>query len=61
MIENEITAYCSFCGKNNTQVTVIVKGKIGEEEACICNECVKLAQELVDEFVSNERVTAHGG
>lgn len=37
--------HCSFCGKGEDQVKKMLTGPTG---ACICDECVKLCQEIID-------------
>lgn len=37
--------HCSFCGKGEDQVKKLLTGPAG---ACICDECVKLCQEIID-------------
>lgn len=37
--------HCSFCGKGEDQVKKMLTGPAG---ACICDECVKLCQEIID-------------
>ncbi|WP_423790326.1 ClpX C4-type zinc finger protein [Listeria monocytogenes] len=39
---------CSFCGKPQDAVSVLVKGFHG----CICNECVDIAKKLVETKLS---------
>ena len=39
--------FCSFCGKNQNSVRSIVAGPT--PKVAICNECVDLARELMDE------------
>lgn len=52
--EEEI--YCSFCGKSASEVNNIVAGPNG---IYICNECVALAQNIIDEELTVEQaVTA---
>lgn len=41
-------ASCSFCGKPNTEVSALVAGP----GVYICNECVSLAQQVIDKPVS---------
>jgi ATP-dependent Clp protease ATP-binding subunit ClpX len=36
---------CSFCGRSKKEVQMLITG----EGVCICDECVKLANEVVDE------------
>lgn len=38
--------FCSFCGKSHTEVKRIIAGP---NETYICNECVALCQEILDE------------
>lgn len=38
--------YCSFCGKSKDNVKRMI---IGPEGICICNECIDLAKEILDE------------
>jgi len=42
---------CSFCGKRRDQVQVLVNGPGG---VAICDECVALAAEIVDESAPAE-------
>jgi ClpX C4-type zinc finger len=42
--ERTMTALCSFCGKPNTEVAALVAGP----GVYICNECVALAQHVID-------------
>lgn len=37
------TIYCHFCGKHTDDVLVMIAGPT----ACICNECVDLAGEII--------------
>lgn len=48
MQENEHGLRCSFCGKTQNQVKRLISGP----NVCICNECVELCQEIMD----NEKV-----
>lgn len=38
--------HCSFCGKSQDEVTRLVQGHPG---VCICNECIQLCGQLVDD------------
>ena len=38
-------AYCSFCGKASTEVKKLIAGP----GVYICNECVALAQDIINE------------
>jgi len=42
--ERTVIAACSFCAKPNTQVSSLVAGP----GVYICNECVSLAQQVID-------------
>ena len=37
--------YCSFCGKDDTQVATIVAGP---DRAGICNECIDLCADIIN-------------
>lgn len=47
---NETLVYCSFCGKNQTEVKKIIAGN----GVFICNECVALSQEIIREELAEE-------
>jgi ATP-dependent protease Clp ATPase subunit len=40
------TAACSFCGRNTTQIKLLIAGPNGDY---ICNECVLLCNEIMEE------------
>lgn len=42
---------CSFCGKHQDQVRKLVAGG-GPNRPYICNECVALCREIIDEDLS---------
>lgn len=44
------TLSCSFCGKPQEAVDVLVRGYYG----CICDECVKVAQKLIERKISDK-------
>ena len=44
--------FCSFCGKNQAQVRRLISGNI--KDVYICDECVELCQELLDEEYAKE-------
>ncbi len=54
MADNQTTkdsmVYCSFCGKNHTEVRKIIAGN----GVFICNECVALSQEIIKEELAEE-------
>lgn len=41
---------CSFCGKTETGVKILVAGP----DVCICDDCVMLCQELIDAALKPE-------
>lgn len=40
------TRYCMFCGRTESEVPVLLQGS----EACICSDCIKIAQEYVNDI-----------
>lgn len=46
--------HCSFCGKSQSEVQKIVAGP----GVFICNECVALCQEIIDEELAEDRTEA---
>ena len=48
---NEEILRCSFCGKTQNQVRKLIAGPNG---AYICDECVDICAEIIDEELSNE-------
>lgn len=49
--DEQTTIHCSFCGKSQDEVDKIIAGP----GVYICNECVALCQEIIDEEVNQER------
>ncbi|SPT61768.1 ATP-dependent Clp protease ATP-binding subunit ClpX [Aerococcus viridans] len=49
--DEQTTIHCSFCGKSQDEVDKIIAGP----GVYICNECVALCQEIIDEEVDQER------
>ena len=49
MARNEIR--CSFCGKTESQVMKLLKGPNG---VYICDECVELCSEIIEEEMGEE-------
>ena len=47
------TITCSFCGKSQDQVKKIIAGP----DVYICNECVDLCKEIIDEEMAEENVS----
>ena len=54
MSKDEQTTYkCSFCGKDKDQVKKLVAGS----GVYICNECIELCAEIVEEELAQEKVS----
>lgn len=47
---NDVKVYCSFCGKSQDEVKIIIAGN----NVFICNECVALSQEIIKEELAEE-------
>ena len=43
--------FCSFCGRHNDFVNVLVAAP--KPYIYICDECIKLSQQVVDDFLKN--------
>jgi hypothetical protein len=43
--------YCSFCARKQTECVVLVAGP----SVWICDECIKIAQGMADEYVNTAR------
>ncbi|MBE6215228.1 MAG: ATP-dependent Clp protease ATP-binding subunit ClpX [Bacteroidales bacterium] len=39
------TRYCMFCGRSEKEVPLLLQGM----DACICSDCIKMAQDYIDE------------
>ena len=48
--KNKNTLYCSFCGKSQKDVEKLISGN----EAYICNECVDLCNDIIEEEIKSE-------
>ena len=46
------TLYCSFCGKSQSQVQKLIAGN--RKDVYICDECVELCSELLEEELEGE-------
>ena len=46
--------YCMFCGRPEEEVSLLLQGM----DACICAECVKLADGYLSEFASQKKTSA---
>ena len=44
--------HCSFCGKSQDEVARLVQGHPG---VCICNECIHLCGQLVEDESNDEK------
>lgn len=49
--DEQTTIHCSFCGKSQDEVDKIIAGP----GVFICNECVALCQEIIDEETSQDK------
>jgi len=47
--------YCSFCGKNENEVVAIINGP----NVFICNECIELCHDIVEENDYKEKITGN--
>ena len=45
MVKNKEEVRCSFCGKTKNEVKKMIYGK----DVCICNECVSVCQDIIEE------------
>ena len=43
--EKKQTRYCMFCGRSEREVSLLLQGL----DACICSDCVRLAEDYVRE------------
>lgn len=43
--------YCSFCGKDQTKVNVLLVDKY----ASICDDCVRISQEAIEDHLKQRR------
>ncbi|MBW2653440.1 MAG: ATP-dependent Clp protease ATP-binding subunit ClpX [Deltaproteobacteria bacterium] len=48
--------FCSFCGKNQKEVTKLIAGP----SVYICNECIKLCSEIVEDEEKEKQVDQNG-
>ena len=49
MSDNDQNLTCSFCSKGRKDVTKMI---VGASKVCICNECIKLCNEILFEDAS---------
>ena len=49
---SEVTLICSFCSKSRKDVTKMI---VGATQTAICNECVKLCIEILEEDIVKTR------
>ena len=47
--------HCDFCGKSQHEVEVLISGP---NNICICDQCVLLSQEIVDEAAAKKGAPA---
>ena len=53
MSENQETdkkLFCSFCGKNQSEVKKLIAGP----SVYICDECVSLCNDIINEYLAEE-------
>lgn len=48
--------FCSFCGKNQKEVKKLIAGP----SVYICNECIKLCGEIIDDEEKEKKADSHG-
>jgi len=48
--------FCSFCGKNQKEVKKLIAGP----SVYICNECIKLCGEIIDDEEKEKKADTHG-
>ena len=48
--------FCSFCGKNQKEVKKLIAGP----SVYICNECIKLCGEIIEDEEKEKKVNGHG-
>ena len=51
MSDNDQSLICSFCSKGRKDVTKMI---VGASKVCICNECIKLCNEIL--FEDNKKI-----
>lgn len=49
--------YCMFCGRSENEVPLLLQGL----DACICSDCVRMAEGYIDEMTSKARTNAPAG
>ncbi len=50
----EKNLFCSFCGKNQTEVNKLIAGPA----VYICNECISLCNEIIEEEIKEDENSA---
>lgn len=43
--------HCSFCGKSQDEVTIIIAGSPTVTQAYICNKCVAICNNIIAEWM----------
>lgn len=56
LVKSQPQLHCSFCGKYDTEVEVLIAGPL--PKLFICDECVETAQRVVTEKKIERAVTA---
>ena len=59
-IRTDDTIRCSFCGRTQDQVRKMIAGAAGSN-VFICDECIELCSEILDEELEKDETAAHPG
>ena len=54
---NNSSRYCMFCGRRESEVSLLLQGM----DACICADCVKLAEDYLKDFEREAKTSAKQG
>ena len=50
---NKDTRYCMFCGRSEKEVPLLLQGM----DACICSDCISMAQGYIEEVTAEKRAS----
>ena len=50
--------HCSFCGRGEDEVALLIPS---HEGVCICNECVEICEDIIDDYMPTEAVGGDEG
>ncbi|MBE6251336.1 MAG: ATP-dependent Clp protease ATP-binding subunit ClpX [Bacteroidales bacterium] len=50
---NKISRYCMFCGRSEKEVPLLLQGM----DACICSDCISMAQGYIDEVTAQKKAS----